>query len=454
MHNVHPFKKMNKDALSFFEYFRASIPLVLSNLVGSTQGLFHTILAGMISASALSVTGYVTRSYFVYGSLVIAINAAGSIRLNRLGGRPENQEQYLSSFKTLLMFSAIAAFLCFVIFVIFAPFLVAPVSDGNTYEKNIFYCRCMGVSYALITIANPFYLGLVASKKGKEVFYSSFIAVCIGFVAAASSYYIFKDLIFLGLSAALTEIFFFALTVYFFNTHTTSIKNILPRFKKTLFFFKDAKNFLQDAGNLLIANLSVNIADYLLFAIFSKDLLFLATMALYYSSSSCIQGASLGFASAAAVEVARAMQEKKDTLKKIINTTVLYALMVAFFSSVTVMGIFLFSASNNQEITIPFSVTLLCSVMVFSGATTAFLSRAVLRSGGDTAYIKKFAIFTSIGLRVPWTFSIAHLLLESSTRTTTLFIGYLVISGLSLILVLRRTYTISREPPFSIGGTH
>jgi Na+-driven multidrug efflux pump len=434
--NIGKLEYLTTSHLPVKEYIRSSIPLVLSNLVASIHGLVHTVFASLVGVAALSTTGYMIRSYFIYGSLVIAINSAGSIRLNRFGGETENSEKYYATLKTQLTLSAIAALLCLLIFCVFAETLMAPISNPSTYSDNVTYCRWMGVSYALLTIANPFHLALISLKKGKEVFFSTVATVGCGVLVATLVFYLTRSLLALGISAVITEIVYLCMVLYYFKKSINI--GIRAFLEKKIADLSNLISYLKDAGNLLIAHAAINTVDYLIFALFIKDENFLAIMALYFAANASVQGICLGFASSAAVDVSRAIQ-KSIELKSLLRTIVIYAVVIALICSLIALAVLFFSVFIKNKLIITSTTFILFTTMVFFVSASTYLSRSVLRSGGDTAFLKKFSLVTSLGLKLPWAIAISQTLNVSQERTHILLLGYSAISAISLVILIRRS---------------
>ncbi|WP_104903683.1 MATE family efflux transporter [Pseudomonas sp. LH1G9] len=429
-------------------FLRAAIPLVLTNCVNAAQSMLTIFLASTISLSAAASAGYINRAYFIYGAIIISINGAGSIRLNRLNGSHQRAE-FEKVLKRMVRFSILGAATCFAIFFLGSHYIAKLSNPENTVDTVPQYLRWMAVSYIAITLASPYYMALIAKKRGSYILKSVLISLIIGSTFSAISILHLKlSLSYLGAGCALAEVIYLFLIIKAYKrlsttappTTTQNISDTKPEFKNS---------FAKDASNLFLAMIISTLVDFLILYILVEDTQFVALMSFYFSTTAMLQGISLGFATAASVSIAEAINKNKTTYITTVIGYLLYSLPLALICALACYGYLYhtFLQGNKLPTHVPYYIIVQISLITFISCITLFSQRAILRAKGDTTFIKRLAFIVSAIIKFPLVFYISQDQPASDERTSLLFSVFLLCSLIGLIAI---GFRISRS--FHIEG--
>jgi len=417
-------------------FLRTAIPLVMTNCVNSAQSMLSIFLASTISLSAAASAGYINRAYFIYGAVIISMNGAGSIRLNRLNGLHQKAE-FENILNRMIRFSILGAAICFVVFFVGADYIAKLSNPEGTVDAVPQYLRWMAVSYIAITIASPYYMALIAKKKGSYIFKAVLISLTIGSAFSVTSVLYFKlKLSYLGAGCALAETIYLFLVIKAYKSLSTSeTPPTTVNYPGTKSEFKNS--FAKDASNLFIAMIASTAVDFLILYILVEDVKFIAVMSFYFTTTAMLQGIALGFATAASVTIAEAINKSKSIYITTVTRYLLYSIPLALLCALACYGYLYqtFSENNNPLNHLPSFVMFLISVITFISCITLFSQRAVLRANGDTSFIKKLAFITSAFIKLPLVVYVAHSQPASDERTSLLFSAFLFCSLIGLIAI-------------------
>jgi Na+-driven multidrug efflux pump len=158
----------------------------------------------------------------------------------------------------------------------------------------------------------------------------------------------------------------------------------------------------------------------------------------------------LGFATAASVSIAEAINKNKSTYITTVTGYLCYSLPIALICALACYG-YLYHAflqSDNLQAHAPSSVILQISLITLISCITLFAQRAILRAKGDTTFIKKLAFIISAVIKLPLVFYIAQHQPASDERTSLLFSVFLLCSLIGLIAIgLRISRSFHTEGP-------
>lgn len=409
---------------------KTALPLVLSNCVNAAQNMLSIFLAATISLSAAASAGYINRIYFIYGAMIIAMNGAGSIRLNRLNG--DNQRAAFDAMlKRMVRFSVLGAVACFVMFFLGAHSITRLVEPNGDVDAVPTYLRWMAISYIAVTLASPYYMALIAKKKGHDIFRALLVSLSLGGAFSAVSVLYFKlDLAYVGAGCALAQLLYLALMIRAYKrlvACATVTAHHAPGIQPTF-----QNSFSADAFNLFMAMSVSTLVDFLILYVLVEDVQFVALMSFYFSTTAMLQGVSLGFATAASVFIAQAINESRRTYSVTVTGYLLYSLPLALFCA-GVCYAYLYHAL--QPTSPPSGVIFLISLITLISCITLFAQRAVLRAKGDTTFIKKLTFVLSALIKLPLVFYIAYAQPASAERTSLLFYVFLLCSVIGLVAI-------------------
>lgn len=396
--------------------------------MNAAQNLLSIFLAATISLSAAASAGYINRIYFIYGAMIIAMNGAGSLRLNRLNG-DHQRAAFDAMLKRMVRFSVLAAVACFVIFFLGADYITRLV--GPTVDAVPHYLRWMAISYIAVTLASPYYMALIAKKQGHDIFRALLVSMSLGGAFSAVSVLYFKlDLAYVGAGCALAQLLYLTLIIRAYKRLAACAPvtahhapGIQPTFQNS---------FSADAFNLFMAMSVSMLVDFLILYVLVEDVQFVALMSFYFSTTAMLQGVSLGFATAASVFIAQAINESRRAYSVTVTGYLLYSVPLALFCA-GVCYAYLYHALPPTKP--PSGVIFQISLITLVSCITLFAQRAVLRAKGDTTFIKKLTFVLSALIKLPLVFYIAYAQPASDERTSLLFSVFLLCSVIGLVAI-------------------
>ncbi|AZE84157.1 hypothetical protein C4J98_2746 [Pseudomonas orientalis] len=437
-------------SISFLKaYLKSATPLVFANMINSLHGLTAVLLASSISVNAVSAIGFINRIYFVYGALVIALGAAASIKMNKVQSGNGLFFQIRPVFVSSMLFSLLCSLICFLVFFILADVIAKLADPEGKVIGMTSYLRWIAVSYVLSTMANPLYTLLVSRKKGHLIFKSVILSVSVGLIFSCVSIYVFREGIHsLGEGLFLTESVFVICISYFY------LKEISMRQRKYMFMFRYSElkeNLLSmgaDVKNVFISLVIVHCVDLTIFALFSGDPGVGSVMSYYFSTNGMVQSICLGFATAASVEVARSLKGSvvryEYVNRQIMRLGVIIPGVMAMLACIYLaIGMRQVLQADLSE-----SINYVLGVIILVNAVGAFLQRSILRSNGDTGFMKRISLISSLGGRLPYAAMLCLLVPESPGRVFVLYCGFACLSLVVCFFVWRRAkYLIAANTP-------
>ncbi|MDU8502182.1 MATE family efflux transporter [Pseudomonas syringae] len=418
------------------KYLAFAIPLALTNIVSSAQNLFNIFLAKTVNADAVAAMVYVNRVYFVYGCFLVSINAAISMRMNRLERGERDSLLLKETVKCSFVLVIPCAVICFVVFYLFAPTLAMQAGGGAVVRDFERYLKLMAMAYVTITLLNPFYSYLISRKQSAAIFKGLFFSVMAGVGTSLALLNWFTTSLWpIAAGSVVTQVIYsvhLMLTSYYVWPSST----IRASFDDRVVLLK---GIFSDSANNYVGMIVGCLADYLVFAIFINDPPLALFLAIFVTVSLAGQSVCLGFASAAAVEVGRSLKGRRLETQGIARSYMVIALVLGIVFSV--LSVFYVRALVDSATAV--SVSLLCGLIVLFSTTSTFINRAVVRAFGETRFIRNTAVVFSVFIRIPFSLMVCFMVEPSSGRIIGLFSGYAAISFLGcLVNVLKASSLI------------
>ncbi|KRP69956.1 hypothetical protein TX23_21555 [Pseudomonas paralactis] len=431
------------------DYLKSATPLVFANVINSLHSLMAVLLASSISVNAVSAIGFINRIYFVYGALVIALGAAASIKMNKMQPGKGLFFQIRPVFVSSMIFSLLCSLICFFVFFILADVIAELADPEDKVVGMTSYLRWIAVSYMLSTMVNPLYTLLISRKKGHLIFKSALFSVSAGLVFSCVSIYIFREGIHsLGEGLFLTESVFAICIAYFY------LKEISIRQRKYIFMFRHSElkeNLLSmgtDVKNVFISLVIVHCVDLTIFALFSGDPGVGSVMSYYFSTNGMVQSICLGFATAASVEVARSLKGSVVRYEFVNRQIMRLGLTIPGVMAALAYIYLTVGMRQFLQADLPENINYALGVIILVNAIGAFLQRSILRSNGDTGFMKRISLISSLGGRLPYAAMLCFLLPLSPDRVFFLYFGFACLSLVVCFFVWRRAnYLIAINTP-------